>query len=62
MKKKMGRPVTEIPKNNVVGCKLTDSELERLEKYCKENNITKSTALRNGIKDIILSDKEDSVI
>ena len=59
MKKKMGRPISEIPKKNIVGCKLTDIELERFERYCELHKIKKSTVLRNGIKDIISDYKED---
>ena len=59
MKKKMGRPTTEIPKKNIVGCKLTDIELERLEQYCELHKIKKSVVLRNGIKDIISENEED---
>lgn len=59
MKKKMGRPTTEVPKKNIVGCKLTDVELERLEKYCELHNVKKSIVLRDGIKDIISYGKED---
>ena len=57
--KKMGRPTIEDPKKNIVGCKLTDIELERLDKYCKLHNIKKSIVLRNGIKSIISDNKED---
>lgn len=59
MMKKMGRPITEVPKKNIVGCKLTDIELEKLDKYCKLHNIKKSTVLRNGIEHIISDNKED---
>jgi hypothetical protein len=57
MKKKMGRPISQVPKKNIVGCKLTDIELERLELFCQANDISKSNVLRNGIKNII-NDKE----
>ena len=53
MKKKMGRPISQTPKRNIIGCKLSDVELERLEKYCMLHNLTKSMILRNGIKNII---------
>lgn len=59
MKKKIGRPTTEIPKKNIVGCKLTDIELERLEKYCELHEVKKSDVLRNGIKNIISESKRD---
>lgn len=53
----MGRPISQVPKKNIVGCKLTDIELERLELFCQANDISKSNVLRNGIKNII-NDKE----
>ena len=59
MKKKIGRPVTEIPKKNIIGCKLTDIELERLDNYCELHKMKKSDVLRDGIKNIISNDKED---
>lgn len=59
MKNKMGRPTSETPKKNIVGCKLSDIELDRLEKYCILHNLTKSMILRNGIKNIISENKED---
>ena len=51
--KKIGRPVSQTPKRNIVGCKLTDVELERLENYCEKNHLSKSLVLRNGIINII---------
>ena len=57
MHKKIGRPISQIPKKNLIGCKLTDLELERLEKYCKLNNLSKSVVLRRGIKEIILENE-----
>lgn len=58
-KTKMGRPASQNPKHNIVGCKLTDVELEKLEKYCEHNQLSKSEVLRNGIRNIILIDKEN---
>lgn len=59
MKNKMGRPISESPKRNIIGCKLTDAELERLEKYCELHKTKKSTVLRDSIKNIISDNKED---
>lgn len=50
---KMGRPLSDNPRNNVVGCKLTNEELLLLEKHCNKNNKTKSEVLIEGIKPII---------
>lgn len=55
--KKTGRPISDNPKNNIVGCKLTNAELKKLELFCKENGISKSDVLRNGIKDIIINEE-----
>ena len=53
MSKKMGRPLSDEPRKNVVGCKLTDKELMRLDEYCKINNTSKSEVLKAGIEPII---------
>lgn len=58
MNKKMGRPISNDPKKNIVGCKLSDEELKRLTVHCNLNNISKSDALRNGISDIISDDSK----
>ena len=50
---KMGRPLSDNPRKNIVGCKLTDDELKRLNSYCKEKSKTKSDVLLEGIKTII---------
>ena len=55
--KKTGRPLSDNPKNNIVGCKLTDKELKKLELFCKTNGISKSDVLRNSIE-YIIKDKE----
>lgn len=53
MSKKMGRPLSDEPRKNVVGCKLTDTELHLLEEYCKSNKVSKSEVLKSGIESII---------
>lgn len=53
MSKKMGRPLSDNPCRNPIGCKITDKELLRLDKYCKENNITKSDVIKKSIAPII---------
>lgn len=55
--KRIGRPLSDNPKNNVIGCKLTNKELRKLELFCTINGMSKSEVLRNGIKNIII-DKE----
>ena len=53
MSAKMGRPPSDEPRSKVVGCKLTEKELSRLQKYCDTNNISKSDVLKQGIQPII---------
>lgn len=59
MSVKMGRPHSDEPRRNLIGCKLTDKELKLLEEYCKTNNISKSEVLKNGI-DSIINPKSES--
>ncbi len=53
MSKKIGRPRSTDPKRNIVGCKLTDTELQLLTEYCSKNNVSKSNVIKSGIKHII---------
>lgn len=53
MSKKMGRPLSDEPRKHLVGCKLTDKELQRLDEYCKDNSVSKSDVLKSGIQPII---------
>lgn len=53
MSKKMGRPLSDNPCRNPIGCKITDEELQRLNEYCKENSITKSEVIKKSIAPII---------
>lgn len=48
-KKKMGRP-TDNPKFNSIHVRLDDECKEILDLYCKQENITKTDGIRNGIK------------
>lgn len=53
MSVKMGRPLSDNPRKYVVSCKLTESELQRLDEYCRENNMSKSQVLKKSIDSII---------
>ncbi len=46
---KMGRPVDGSPKTNDIKVRIDDETLEKLLEYCKEHNITKAEAIRQGI-------------
>lgn len=58
MSAKMGRPLSDNPRRYVVSCKLTEKELERLDKYCELNNVSKSEVLKQSIKPIINPETE----
>ena len=45
----VGRPKTEKPKSNRFSIRLDDETEQKLEAYCKEHNITKGEAIRQGI-------------
>lgn len=53
MSAKMGRPLSDNPRKHVVSCKLTETELQLLDKYCELNNMSKSEVLKESIKPII---------
>jgi Ribbon-helix-helix protein, copG family. len=52
-KKRMGRPPVEKPKKTT-SFKLDVSDIEHLEKYSKQENISKSEAVRRGISKLKL--------
>ena len=58
MSAKMGRPVSDNPRKNPVGCKITDEALQRLDEYCKVNNVKKSDVVRAGLEPIINPNSE----
>ncbi|MED4955920.1 ribbon-helix-helix domain-containing protein [Paenibacillus macerans] len=46
--KKMGRP-TDNPKPNKITIRMDNDTLEKLDKYCKNNNIERSEGVRRAI-------------
>lgn len=48
-KKKMGRPVVGELKSNDVKVRLDDTTHKLLLAYCKEHEVTKAEAIRQGI-------------
>ena len=58
MSAKMGRPLSDNPRKHVVSCKLTNTELNNLERYCKINHMSKSDVLKQSIKTIINPESE----
>jgi len=47
---KMGRPVSENPKNFRIDIRLTKDELKILDDYCKRKSVKRPQGLRDGIK------------
>ena len=48
MSAKMGRP-TDNPQPNKVSMRITDKEKEILDKYCEQNNVNRTVAIRRAI-------------
>lgn len=47
--KKLGRP-TDNPKNNKITIRIDDEVLKILDAYCKKKNVTRTSAITEGIK------------
>lgn len=45
----IGRPKSDKPKSNRFSIRLDDETEQKLEEYCKEHQITKGEAIRQGI-------------
>ena len=48
--KHRGRPVSENPKTVRVDVRLTEAELEMLDRYCQRKGTSRPQGLRDGIK------------
>ena len=49
-KKHRGRPTTDNPKTMRVDVRLTEEELQILDKYCQQAGVSRPQGLRDGIK------------
>ncbi len=49
MSPRTGRPKADNPKSNDVKVRLDEVTHRKLLQYCKNHNITKAEAIRNGI-------------
>ncbi len=52
MKTKIKIPPTE-PKGQLIGVKLTVSEISKIKSFCKENKVSQSNLIRFAIKNYI---------
>ena len=50
MSKKMGRPLSDNPRNNKLFIRLTDEESKDLEQCCEITNKSKAAIARDGLK------------
>ena len=48
-----GRPKAEKPKTVEVKARIDQETNERLEKYCKENGVTRTEVVREGIETVL---------
>ena len=48
--KPRGRPTTDNPKTMRVDVRLTEEELQMLDKYCQQAGVSRPQGLRDGIK------------
>ena len=53
---KMGRP-TDTPRPNRITIRLSNEEMENLDKYCEENATTRTDVAREGIQTVINNKK-----
>lgn len=54
---KIGRPVSENPKNIIVKVKVDESTNKKILAYCEKEQISKSEFIRRGM-DLLLNDKK----
>lgn len=57
MSPRTGRPKIEDPKQNDVKVRLTDATREQLDRYCKEHELTRAEAIRQGIHLLLSQEK-----
>lgn len=53
MSPRTGRPKAEKPKTVEVKARIDKETNERLEKYCKENGVTRTEVVREGIETVL---------
>lgn len=61
MPPKMGRPKSENPLTIEVKARIDAKTNEKLIKYCKENNVTRTEVVREGIKKVIEKNNHENI-
>lgn len=56
MSPRTGRPKAEKPKSKDIKVRVDEEALRKLDKYCKEQSVTRAEAIRRGIH-FILTEK-----
>ena len=51
--KKIGRPKVENPKNIDIKVRIDEKTNSRLLDYCKQNNLSKTEAIRKGLEKLL---------
>lgn len=55
--KKMGRPKAEKPKNESIKVRFDSELFGKLNNYCKNKDITRAEAIREGVKMLLETEK-----
>ena len=61
MPPKMGRPKSENPLKIEVKARIDAKTNEKLINYCKENNVTRTEVVREGIKKVIEKNNQENI-
>ena len=57
MSPRTGRPKAENPKKNDVKVRLDDETSKKLDDYCREHDITRAEAIRQGIHLLLATER-----
>lgn len=57
MSPRMGRPKSDNPKNIDIKVRIDEETNERLKRYARKKNLTRTEVIRQGINRILDSDK-----
>lgn len=57
MSPRTGRPKAVNPKNNDIKVRIDDETLQRLDEYCREHEIVRAEAIRQGIHLLLAQEK-----
>lgn len=61
MSPNIGRPKSDNPKSNPIHVRLDDNSKKILDRYCRQERVAKTEAIRRGIQKLESEIKEQSV-